>query len=205
VWRVGVVFGLSLGMVAFAAAAHAPAPWLRPPRSWDVEVAGPNEPGRRFVMEGRLLASGDSLPMPGVTLFVYHVDRRGWYFLPKDSSGVPRLAATLRTDAKGRYRIRTILPGQYEGAPHVHFEAWGPDLPGRMCSVNLYMGLSEPSDTAWGRMGTVRCLRLDPERDETYVTRDVRGDFRARHDLRWDMGYPMTAHFDSLRRGLVAR
>ena len=137
-------------------------------------VAPSSEPGGRFVMEGRLLAS-DSTPLPGITVYAYHVDRKGFYTSKENPRGYPRLTGTLRTDAQGRYRIRSILPGQYGGPPHVHFEAWGPDRPARMWAVNLYMGPNEKSDDAWGHMAILRRLQMDPERTETYVTRDAEG------------------------------
>src|SRR6266487_2447394 len=38
------------------------APWLRSPTGWEAHLAPPEEPGGRFVMEGRVLGPGDLLP-----------------------------------------------------------------------------------------------------------------------------------------------
>ena len=180
-------------LLATSAAAAAPSPDLAPR----------DEPGGRFVIEGRVLGA-DGAPLAGVSLYAYHADGKGWYALTRDAP-YPRVAGVLRTDARGRYRVRSVLPGMYEGPPHVHFEAWGPDLPASSWFVNLYMGPDEKSDPAWGRMAAVRRLMIDPARPETFVHRDGRGVFHARYDLRWDRAFRMPAHFDSLRRGLIER
>lgn len=150
-------------------------------------------------MEGRVLGAGDSVPLAGVTLYVYHVDRDGLY--ARREERYPRLAGVLRTDSEGRYRVQSTLPGQYGGAPHIHFEAWGPDLPARSWFAN--MGPDEKPDSAWGQMAADRRRTMDERKSETFVTRDARGVFHAHHDLHWDLGFHMPAQFDTLRRGLA--
>ena len=195
---------LLLASPSTAASPKEIAPWLITPRGWEADIALRDEPGGRFVIEGRVLGAGDSVPLAGVTLYAYHADGKGWYALTRDAP-YPRLAGVLRTDARGRYRVRSILPGMSEGQPHVHFEAWGPNLAVTTWAVNLYMGPNEKPDRAWGHMASLRRLTMDPERTETYVTRDAHGVFHASYDLRLDQGFPLPAHTDSLRRGLVAR
>lgn len=156
-------------------------------------------------MEGSVLGARDSVPLAGVTLYVYHVDAKGFYAPESDPHSYPRLAGVLRTDSLGRYRVRSILPGQYEGPPHVHFEAWGPNRPARSWSVNLYMGPEEKPDSSWGHMVVVRRHVLDANLPETFVTRDASGIFHARYDLHWDRALRMPAHLDSVRRGLGDR
>lgn len=47
------------------------------------------------------------------------------------AGGEMRLAATLRTDEAGRYRIRTVFPASHGGhAAHVHFELLEPSVGG---------------------------------------------------------------------------
>jgi len=193
---------LLFAVPACDAAPRGIAPWSRTPTEGEVNLVTPREPGGRFVIEGRVLGAGDSA-MAGLTLYVYHVDRNGDYAPKDDPNGYVRIAGVLRTDAKGRYRVRSILPGQYEGPPHIHFEAWGPGLPARAWAVNLYMAPSEKPDRAWGHMAAVRRSAMDPARTETFVTRDERGVFHAHYDLVWSRGFAMPAHFDSLRRGLI--
>jgi hypothetical protein len=174
-------------------------PWSRPARGNEVDLAPRGEPGGRFVIEGRVLANGK--PLAGLTLYVYHADAKGLYAPKERPNAYPRLAGVLRTDTQGRYRVLSVLPGQYEGPPHVHFEAWGPDLPARGWFVNLSMAPGEKPDPAWGRMAPGGRMLLDPGR-ETFVTRDPRGVFHAHYALHWDRGFAMPAAFDSLRRGL---
>jgi protocatechuate 3,4-dioxygenase beta subunit len=113
----------------------------------------------------------------------------------------PRLAGVLRTDSLGRYRVLSILPGQYAGPPHIHFEAWGPDLPASSWFVNLYRGPDEKGTPAWRRMDSSHTL--DRNRPETYFTRDARGVFHAHYDLRWDRAFRMPEQVDAARRGLL--
>ena len=101
-------------------------------------------------MEGRLLGPDGKTGMAGIKMFVYHADRDGEY--ARGSERYMRLAGVLSTDANGRYRLVSTLPGQYAGPPHVHFEAWGPGLPLRLWFVNLYRGSKGKPDSLWGRM-----------------------------------------------------
>ena len=98
----------------------------REPAGWDVRLAPVDEPGDPFEMSGTVRdANGDLLP--GAKLFIYHADAHGKY--ARGSAPSLHLAATLRADEKGRYRIRTVFPGQYGGmAPHVHYEFLDPSL-----------------------------------------------------------------------------
>ena len=200
--RLGVaLLGLSVGAVVGDVPGTHVAPWLKAPKSWEANLAPPNEPGGQFVMEGRLLGPGGKTPMRGVKLFVYHADRDGLY--ARKGEQYMRLVGVLRTDARGRYRVRSALPGQYGGPPHVHFEAWGPDLPLHLWFVNLYRDPKERPDSSWGRMGVSHGqLRIHPP--EAIVTRDALGVFHAHCDLYWDRGFVASAHDDSTRRGIVA-
>src|SRR5262249_44883726 len=114
---------LLLGLLA---AARAEGPGARPtaypwatPYTWDVRLVAEDWPGTPCVMRGRIIGLA-SLPAAGVKLYVYHADSDGRYALHNED--LNRIAAVLRTDSLGRYRVRTILPGQYEGPGHVHVE-----------------------------------------------------------------------------------
>jgi protocatechuate 3,4-dioxygenase beta subunit len=106
-----------------------PAPYLSPeylaplnaPSS--IVIAGPNEPGERLVVTGRVI--NGTQPVAGASVFVFHTDVKGRY--APDVSGPdaelnPRLRGALRTDAQGGYRFETIRPGSYDNnAAHVHY------------------------------------------------------------------------------------
>ena len=98
----------------------------REPAGWDVRLAPADELGDPFEMSGTVRDARGEL-LPGAKLFVYHADAGGRYV--RGSSQSLQLAATLRADAQGRYRIRSVYPGGYSGmAAHVHYEFLDPSL-----------------------------------------------------------------------------
>src|SRR5262245_49962614 len=99
-------------------AAAAPDPWKAEPKGPEATLSPAGEPGDPFEMYGTLRDQAGE-PLPNVKMFFYHADAKGRYALTTDAP--MRLAAVLRTDAKGRYRIRSVFPGSYGYAPHVHF------------------------------------------------------------------------------------
>src|SRR5439155_9244357 len=144
-----------------------------------------------FVMEGRLIGPDGKSGMPGVKMFAYHADRDGLY--AKQPRHYMRLAGVLTTDKQGRYRIVSALPGSYGGPPHVHFEAWGPNLPLRLWYVNLYRGPGEKPDSLWGKMFERNRQRYRFPPPDTDVRRVASGIFHARWDLYWDKGFQASA------------
>ena len=94
--------------------------------TWDLQIADDDEPGDRMVLEGTVVhENGD--PVPGVLLYLYHTNSEGEYVPEGPVSGNEarhgHLRGWLRTDDRGRYRIRTIRPAAYPGrteAAHVH-------------------------------------------------------------------------------------
>jgi hypothetical protein len=174
-------------------------PWLARPKGPEATLAPPEEPGGRFVMQGRLLGPGGKTGMPNMKMFVYHADHAGQY--AKDNRHFMRLAGVLSTDSQGRYQVVSVLPGGYGFAPHVHFEAWGPGRGLRAWSVDLYRGIFAREDSSWNGM-KVRHPG-DPGQFHADVIRDWHGNFRAQYDLLWDDGFRAPAHLDSMRRGLV--
>jgi protocatechuate 3,4-dioxygenase beta subunit len=116
-------------LVAPAMAASDPRmnPDLRkaPATAWDVQLGAAGDPGERFEMSG-IVRGPDGKPLAGRKVFFYHADSHGRY---AEGDSPMRFAAALRTDAQGRYRIRTKFPGGYGGfAAHVHFELLEPGL-----------------------------------------------------------------------------
>ena len=89
----------------------------------NIRIAAPAEPGDRLVISGTVLRADGRTPAANVVLLAYHTNVKGIY--PRRSDGNRRgtLQGTLRTDAKGRYRIDTIRPGGYPGRvdpAHIH-------------------------------------------------------------------------------------
>jgi protocatechuate 3,4-dioxygenase beta subunit len=155
-----------------------------------VDLAPPGEPGDRLVVSGTVLRRAGSVPLPGVTVYVYHADSKGYYARTGEERWGPRLCGILRTDERGRYRIHTVVPfnGPGEG-PHIHFETWGRGVT-RQASV-LYLSADETPpgtassvgalprwpDSALGFKGMQRLMAAGPPR--AVMPRDSGGVFQC--------------------------
>lgn len=98
--------------------------------SSNVAMASPDERGTRLIVNGQVFDESGTKPVPGVTVYAYHTDAKGYYNRWLGSE--PRLHATLTTNAEGRFELRTIRPGSYPGRrdpAHIHLQAWGAGYP----------------------------------------------------------------------------
>jgi protocatechuate 3,4-dioxygenase beta subunit len=87
--------------------------------------------GTPIVVTGRVFGRG-CRPVPGALLDFWHADDRGEY----DNEGF-RLRGHQFTDAKGNYRLETIVPGLYPGRTrHIHVRVQAPR--GRVLTTQLY-------------------------------------------------------------------
>ncbi|HSD61770.1 MAG TPA: hypothetical protein VLC55_13040 [Burkholderiales bacterium] len=80
--------------------------------------------GDRVMISGRVLGLPDCRPLAGALVEVWQADAKGEYTLVGGGKPDPDclLRASLKTDAEGRYRFRSILPGVYPGRPrHIHY------------------------------------------------------------------------------------
>ncbi len=110
------------------------------PQSWSITIAGPDEPGRRMVVEGRVLRSDGETPIAGATVFVFHTDDEGYYSPGGMDESDARLCGLMLTDERGRYRFDSVKPAHYAtGGPpaHVHYRVWGPELRRQSFSLNF--------------------------------------------------------------------
>ena len=86
--------------------------------------------GRIIDVAGRVLAESGR-PIQGAKLDLWQANTHGRYDHPADPAEAPldpafQGAAVLTTDAQGRFRFRTILPGPYGNrARHIHFDVAG--------------------------------------------------------------------------------
>lgn len=93
-------------------------------------LALPSEPGTRLIVKGQVLDPSGKRPVAGVIVYAYHTDAAGRYNKP--GLREPRLKGWVKTDAQGKFELRTIRPGSYPGGTnpaHIHFEAWGAGYP----------------------------------------------------------------------------
>jgi protocatechuate 3,4-dioxygenase beta subunit len=140
----------------------------------------PDSPERTSLLEAGvagtlLVVSGQVLtrscrPVAGVLLDFWHADDGGAY----DNAGY-RLRGHQFTDAEGRYRLETIVPGLYPGRTrHLHVKAQAPNE--RVLTTQLYF----PGEPRNARDGLFReaCLMA--------VTEDAAGR-QARFDLVLDL------------------
>ena len=137
----GVVLGASaagaLGAPAFAQAplkptpacgqatpAQTEGPYFKPSSPERGSLLDPEMRGRRLVVTG-VVRGTDCKPVPRALLDFWQADAGGRY----DNSGF-RLRGHQFTDAEGRYRLETIVPGVYPGrARHIHVKAQAPSRP----------------------------------------------------------------------------
>jgi protocatechuate 3,4-dioxygenase beta subunit len=106
-------------------------PWLPPPDApSEIVIARPAAGEQELVVAGQVFHPDGETPAPGVVLYVYHTDARGYY---RDRPGSPmKYHGWMRTDREGRYRYRTIRPAQYPSrtvSAHVHTQLWGERVP----------------------------------------------------------------------------
>ena len=102
----------------------------------------PGMKGTRIVLTGRVFTHG-CRPVSGALLDVWHADDAGEY----DNEGY-RLRGHLFTDAEGRYRLETIVPGLYPGRTrHYHLKVQAPRGP--VLTTQLYF----PGEARNGRDG----------------------------------------------------
>ena len=92
-----------------------------------VTIPGQNEPGEPLVLTGQVVHPDGTTPAPDVVMYVYHTNADGVYPTRGDETGWKHyhgyLRGWLKTDAEGRYEIRTIRPGTYPSRTepaHVH-------------------------------------------------------------------------------------
>jgi protocatechuate 3,4-dioxygenase beta subunit len=84
-------------------------------------LASDRDRGEPLALSGRVMSTGCA-PLGDTTLEVWHADHRGDYDLD-----AYRFRAQLRSDADGRWAVRTIIPGRYLNGrryrpAHLHFK-----------------------------------------------------------------------------------
>ena len=108
-----------------------PGPYFKPQSPMRTSLLEPGMPGTRIVVEGTVLGR-DCKPVPRALLDFWQADARGEY----DNAGF-RLRGHQFTDAGGRYRLETVVPGIYPGRTrHFHVNVQGPGRP--VLTTQLY-------------------------------------------------------------------
>jgi protocatechuate 3,4-dioxygenase beta subunit len=106
-------------------------PFYTPRSPLRASLLEPGIAGTRMVVAGRVF-SRDCRPLSGVLVDFWHADDGGEY----DNVGF-KLRGHQFTDAAGRYRLETIVPGVYTGRTrHFHVKVQAPQ--GRILTTQLY-------------------------------------------------------------------
>jgi hypothetical protein len=106
------------------------------------ETVAAGRGGERLVVEGTVYGADCRTPLAGASVAVWQTNAAGEYG-PGQGTGDERccyLAAALRTDDHGRYRLETVKPGHYKGEErpppaHIHFEVQHPDASGLLTEL----------------------------------------------------------------------
>jgi|GEM_PF-5214912 len=118
-----------------------------------LQLPAPQHPGSKLEIRGTVLKRDGKSAAAGIVLYFHHTDARGVY--PGRSAANPNdwthwhgtLRGWLKTDAQGRYLLRTTRPAPYPGGaepaqaepsrPIFTFTAWRPDLARGSCSTTF--------------------------------------------------------------------
>jgi protocatechuate 3,4-dioxygenase alpha subunit len=166
--------------------------WLNTDR-----IAGPGVKGERVVVRGRML-DGNGAPVGDGLVEIWQANAEGCYAHPEDrrrkalSPGF-RGFGRIPTDAKGRFRFSTIMPGRVPGpsgalqAPHLNVTIFMRGLL-KQLSTRIYF----PGEPANAQDPVLR--RVPAARRATLVARR-----KARGQLEWNIvlqGRDETVFFD---------
>lgn len=93
-----------------------------------------NESGPKLVISGIVYKKDGTTPAPGVVIYVYHTDQKGYYPKKGDETGWGKrhgyLRGWMRTNDKGEYRFYTLRPAPYPNGndpAHIHAIIKEPD------------------------------------------------------------------------------
>ena len=111
--------------------AQTPGPFYTPDSPRRSSLIEPGAGGERLVVSGIVL-SPRCAPVANALLDFWHCDAAGDY----DNRGF-RYRGHLFADSQGRYRLETVVPGEYPGRTrHIHVKVQAPG--GRVLTTQLY-------------------------------------------------------------------
>lgn len=112
------------------------------------------DPGQQLVLSGRVL-DGAGNPLSGAVLDVWQADGAGYYH--EDA-----YRGKIRTDASGKYLVRTAVPGNNFGARHIHMFATHDDH-GSVRARVVFKGDPNLSDYDRGSAIVLEQTRVDDQ------------------------------------------
>lgn len=123
--------------------------------------SGPPATGEVIEVTGQVLGL-DGRPVPAATVQLWQANAWGRYAHSRDRRNAPldpnfQGFGAVRTDENGRYRFRTIKPGEYPGRTrHLHFLIGGPGF--EPIPTQMYFA-GDPGNARDGLLNSIR----DPE------------------------------------------
>lgn len=92
--------------------------------SWEASIKNDADPGEPMIIEGTIYKKDGKTPAPGVILYVYHTDAKGYYSNPgAKGNRHGHLRGWIKTGADGKYKFTSIRPAPYPGdqiPAHIH-------------------------------------------------------------------------------------
>ena len=92
------------------------------------------ETAEELIISGTIFKADGKTPYPGIILYAYHTDSKGYYSKSGKESGIQKWHGKLhgwcKTDSAGRYTIKTIRPAPYPNnsiPAHIHSALKMPD------------------------------------------------------------------------------
>jgi catechol 1,2-dioxygenase len=111
-------------------------PFYRFGAPFQTKLAGPNEPGERLVVSGKVYTADCRGRLPNALVEVWQANQSGQYDTNRPGDFTERVDFHLRgmmlTDQEGNYEFETVMPGRYPVPPN---------LPG----LEKYAGLTRPA------------------------------------------------------------
>ena len=90
-------------------------------------ITNEKEAGNKLIISGTIFKADGITPYPGIILYAYHTDSKGYYSKNGKETGVQkwhgRLHGWCKTDNNGYYSIQTIRPARYPDntmPAHIH-------------------------------------------------------------------------------------
>ncbi|MCT2562501.1 dioxygenase family protein [Chryseobacterium herbae] len=97
---------------------------------------GWNEKGQKLIVSGTVFQQDGKTPAPNVIIYYWQTDNNGYYSprkgMDKRAERHGHIRGWIKTDAAGKYTIKTIRPAPYPGQTlpaHIHLSVKEPDIP----------------------------------------------------------------------------
>jgi catechol 1,2-dioxygenase len=140
-------------------------PYYRFGAPFQTKLAGPDEPGERLIISGKVYSSDCRSRLPNTLIEIWQANSAGLYDTEKPGNFTEHVDFHLRgmmlTDQQGNYEFETIMPGRYP-------------VPSNLPGLEKYAGLTRPAHIHF-RVAESLHVPLTTQlyfRDDPYITKD---------------------------------